>query len=106
MHDRADLFTLLYLLCLYNIFTSRHNISYHDFICPGMTQSTIFVAAFVSFLLLNVFENVVHYSIGRSYKKHYMFVLPNMYDFTRLSLVMIVFAVLQGILTNVINGTE
>lgn len=64
------------------------------------------MAAFLSFILLNVFENIVHYSIGRSHKQKYKFVIPNMHDFARLSLVMLVFAVMQGVLTNLINGTE
>jgi hypothetical protein len=67
---------------------------------------TIFIAGFISFIILNLIENIIYYSIGRSFEKKFSFKLPNRNDFIKLFVIMILFAVLQGGLTNLIDSYE
>lgn len=71
-----------------------------------MTYRTIFFAGFVSFIILNFIENVLHYSIGRSYKRDYRIIFPSQRDIIRIILIMFIFAVLQGLLTLFIDYFE
>ena len=63
----------------------------------------VFVMSVIIFLVLNVFENLMHYNIGKinnnSKEKTQYFQLPGVYDALRMVTVMAVFALLQGILT-------
>jgi hypothetical protein len=70
------------------------------------SNKTIFIAGFFSFLLLNIFENVLHYSIGRSHQKSYQIVIPSKMDFIKIVFIMFAFAVLQGGLTMIVNYYE
>lgn len=70
------------------------------------TKKTIFVAGFVSFIFLNFIENIIHYSIGRSHNQEYKFTFPSNNDLVRLCVIMIIFAVLQGLLTDFIESWE
>lgn len=67
---------------------------------------TIFLAGFISFIILNFIENVLHYSIGRSHQKNYNIVIPSKNDSIKIILIMILFAFLQGILTSIIDFYE
>jgi len=69
------------------------------------TPSRLFVSSFVVFLILNLFENLLHYSIGRDSDQNKLTVkLPTHTDWVRMILVMVVFAILQGVLTCWMNG--
>ena len=66
------------------------------------TSARIFVISFSVFAALNVVENLLHYSIGRSSgtnTKSLRFERPSTYDMLRIIGVMAVFAVLQALLT-------
>lgn len=67
---------------------------------------TIFLAGFISFIILNFIENVLHYSIGRSHRKNYEIVFPSKNDFIKIIVIMILFAFLQGLLTSMIDFYE
>jgi len=60
----------------------------------------IFLASFAVFIFLNTFENVIHYSIGRtSGEKKILMKNPIRNDWIRIIIIMIIFAVLQALLT-------
>ncbi len=65
--------------------------------------SGIFVASFVAFIFLNVIENYVHYSIGRTTEDEngnlITFKPPSAKDWLKMIYIMLVFAVLQGLFT-------
>jgi len=80
---------------------------------PGTIH--IFVFSFLVFIVLNVIENVIHYNIGKfhegvSEKKKetergkdiagYHFTNPSNTDWVRIVVIMLVFAVLQGVFTS------
>jgi hypothetical protein len=69
-------------------------------------SKTIFVAGFFAFIILNFIENIIHYSLGRSHQKTFTVKLPSNGDFLKLTLIMFVFAILQGFLTELIDKYE
>lgn len=62
-------------------------------------SKAIFIASFVAFIILNTIENLIHYSIGRSYEKNLQFNFPTKIDWIRIIITMIIFAVLQALST-------
>lgn len=62
-------------------------------------SKAIFIASFVAFIILNTIENLIHYSIGRSYEKNLQFNFPTKTDWIRIIITMIIFAVLQALST-------
>lgn len=68
----------------------------------------LFIASFFAFILLNTIENVLHYNIGRTSDENEIPTLknPTQKDWFRIILVMLLFAVLQGILTIFIRSYE
>lgn len=71
----------------------------------------IFVAGFFAFVILNTFENVLHYNIGRTSDDENVDVAnlvsnPTPHDWKRIILVMFIFAILQGLLTVFIRSFE
>ncbi len=60
--------------------------------------SNIFMASFVAFIILNIIENYIHYNIGRNREKEEFISLsmPTKKDWTKIVIIMIVFAILQG----------
>lgn len=63
----------------------------------------IIAISFLVYIFVNLFENMIHYNIGRFSNKKTKFELPNREDFIKIVLVMCVFALLQGLLTNYFN---
>ncbi len=63
--------------------------------------SNIFMASFVAFIILNIIENYIHYNIGRNREKEEFISLsmPTKKDWTKIVIIMIVFAILQGAFT-------
>lgn len=60
----------------------------------------LIVVSFVVYLVVNLFENVIHYNIGKfSNKENIVFEIPNKKDWVKIIIVMGVFALLQGLLT-------
>ena len=64
----------------------------------------IIVISFFVYLFVNLFENIIHYNIGRFSNKETKLELPSQKDFIKIALVMCTFALLQGLLTNYFNN--
>lgn len=65
----------------------------------------VFIASFIVFIILNTFENVIHYSIGRTTdEKSLTIKKPTKNDWIRIILIMIIFAVLQAVFTCIFTG--
>ena len=66
----------------------------------------IFVISFLVYAVINMIENYIHYNIGRNHESDYKieFSSPSALDWTKIAAVMVVFALLQGILTIIIEG--
>ena len=72
----------------------------------------IFVFSFLVFIILNVIENVIHYNIGKFHDRGssggnggggvagYHFTNPSSTDWVRIIVIMLVFAILQGLFTS------
>lgn len=61
----------------------------------------IFWASFIAFFILNIFENILHYNIGRHSNQNDIIDIspPTLKDGIRIFIVMIIFAILQGLFT-------
>ena len=66
---------------------------------PGTLH--IFAFSFIVFIVLNLIENVIHYNIGKGLNNK--FVLPSSDDWIKIIITMIIFAILQGYLTEYIS---
>jgi hypothetical protein len=63
----------------------------------------IIVISFVVYVFVNLFENLIHYNIGKFSNKETRLDLPSRQDFIKILVVMCVFALLQGVLTVYFN---
>jgi len=59
----------------------------------------LFIISFIVFAILNIIENVIHYNIGKTSNKEFEFSNPTIIDWKKIIITMIIFALLQGILT-------
>jgi len=64
----------------------------------------IVVISFFVFLLLNFFENIIHYNIGKFSNKETKLDIPNTKDFIKIVIITFLFALLQGLLTSYFNN--
>ncbi len=69
------------------------------YIISGASFHIIAISFFV-YIFVNIFENIIHYNIGRFSNKETKFKLPSKKDFIKIVIVMCVFALIQGLLTN------
>lgn len=72
------------------------------FIFSGASSHIIAISFFV-YIFVNLFENLVHYNIGRFSNKETKFELPSKKDWIKIVVVMFFFALLQGLLTYYFN---
>jgi hypothetical protein len=72
------------------------------YIISGASVHIIVISFFV-YLFVNLFENLIHYNIGRFSNSETKFELPNKKDLVKIVVVMCVFALLQGLLTYYFN---
>jgi hypothetical protein len=66
----------------------------------------IFVISVIIFVVLNIIENVIHYNIGRQHDKpasELSAYNPSSDDWVRIMIIMIIFALLQGVFTMVLS---
>jgi len=63
----------------------------------------IIVISFFVYLFVNLFENIIHYNIGKFSNKETKLELPSKKDFVKIVIVMCTFALLQGFLTFYFN---
>ena len=68
------------------------------YIISGSNIHLIAVSFFV-YLVVNLFENLIHYNIGRFSNKDTKFEIPTPKDWLKIIVVMFIFALLQGLLT-------
>jgi hypothetical protein len=72
------------------------------YIISGKSLHIIVISFFV-FLVVNIFENIIHYNIGKFSNKETKIELPSKKDFIKIIIVMCVFALIQGLLTSYFN---
>jgi hypothetical protein len=72
------------------------------YIISGASVHIIVISFFV-YLFVNLFENLIHYNIGRFSNSETKIELPTTQDFVKIAIVMFVFALLQGLLTYYFN---
>jgi len=68
------------------------------YIISGPNIHLIIVSFFV-YLVVNLFENLIHYNIGRFSNHETKFEMPTRSDMLKIIIVMMCFALLQGVLT-------
>jgi hypothetical protein len=59
----------------------------------------LIAVSFFVYLVVNLFENLIHYNIGRFSDKDIKFEIPTPKDWVKIIGVMCAFALLQGVLT-------
>ena len=59
----------------------------------------LMVVSFLLYVVINTFENVIHYNIGKFSNKETKFVIPSKKDWVKIIVVMTVAALLQGYFT-------
>ena len=59
----------------------------------------LIVVSFCVYIVVNLFENLIHYNIGRFSNKETKIELPTKKDFLKIIIVLSAFALLQGLLT-------
>ena len=59
----------------------------------------LMVVSFLLYVVINTFENVIHYNIGKFSNKETKFVIPSKNDWVKIIVVMTVAALLQGFFT-------
>jgi len=67
------------------------------------TSFHIIVISFFVYIFVNFFENIIHYNIGKFSNEETKLELPSKKDFIKIVVVMCVFALIQGLLTNYFN---
>jgi len=72
------------------------------FIISGASFHIIVISFFV-YIFVNLFENLIHYNIGKFSDKETKLEIPSQKDFIKIVVVMCVFALLQGLLTSYFN---
>lgn len=65
----------------------------------------LITASFIAFLFLNMIENFIHYNIGINRdNEHPIFIIPSNTDWARIIIIMVIFAILQGFLTYLLDN--
>ena len=72
------------------------------YIISGASVHIIVISFFV-YLFVNLFENLIHYNIGRFSNSETKLELPSKKDLIKIVVVMCVFGLLQGLLTYYFN---
>jgi len=73
------------------------------YIISGASFYLIAISFFV-YLFVNLFENLIHYNIGRFSGKETNFEMPPNKDWIKIIMVTCIFALLQGLLTYYFNN--
>ena len=63
----------------------------------------LIIVSFLVYLFVNLFENLIHYNIGRFSDRETKIEMPTQKDWIKIVVVMCVFALLQGLLTYYFN---
>ncbi len=67
--------------------------------------SHIFIASFISFIILNFIENLIHFNAGKFHdsKEILHFQMPSKKDLIKIIIIMLIFAALQGTFTLILS---
>jgi hypothetical protein len=71
---------------------------YIMFIVYGSSVRLILISFFV-YIFVNLAENLIHYNIGKFSNKETKLDIPSKQDWMKIIVVMVIFALLQGLLT-------
>ena len=64
----------------------------------------LIIISFCVFLFINLLENLIHYNIGRHRDKDSILLTnPSKKDWIKIAFIMVIFAILQGLLTFIFN---
>ena len=63
----------------------------------------LLIVSFCVYLFVNLFENLIHYNIGKHSNSELKFEIPTEGDWFKIIVVMLTFALIQGTLTCVID---
>lgn len=63
----------------------------------------LLIISFCVYLFVNMFENLIHYNIGKHSNAELKFEIPTEGDWTKIIAVMFTFALIQGTLTCLID---
>lgn len=63
----------------------------------------LLIVSFCVYLFVNLFENLIHYNIGKHSGAELKFEIPTEGDWTKIIAVMLTFALIQGTLTCIID---
>ena len=64
----------------------------------------LFVVSFFVYVVVNMIENLIHYSIGKHSDQDVRFEIPTSIDWVKIIAVMLIFAGIQGVLTCYFDG--
>ena len=67
------------------------------------SSAHLILISFTVYLFVNLFENIIHYNIGKFSDHETQIDIPTKKDWFKIIIVMCVFALLQGLLTYVFN---
>jgi hypothetical protein len=67
------------------------------------TSLNIITVSFFVYIVVNLFENMIHYNIGRFSNKETKLALPSKLDWVKIIAVTCIFALVQGLLTYYFN---
>lgn len=63
----------------------------------------LIIISIIVFIFLNIIENIIHFSIGRNIqdkdKSNIKIEIPEPYDIIKITIIMIIFAILQALFT-------
>ena len=63
----------------------------------------LLIISFCVYLFVNLFENLIHYNIGKHSNSELKFEIPTEDDWFKIIMVMLTFALIQGVLTCLID---
>ena len=63
----------------------------------------LITVSFLVYLFVNLFENIIHYNIGKFTDRETKIDIPTRKDWVKIIVVMCTFALIQGLLTYVFN---
>jgi hypothetical protein len=63
----------------------------------------LLIISFCVYLFVNLFENLIHYNIGKHSNSELKFEIPAEGDWFKIIVVMLIFALIQGVLTCLID---
>jgi hypothetical protein len=63
------------------------------------SSTRIITVSFFVYLFVNLFENLIHYNIGKFSNEETHFDVPSKKDWLKIIIAMIIFALIQGLMT-------